>query len=41
MTGLYAIFDYIFVSPGMAVPAARYLPPGPSDHPALLAEIAP
>ncbi len=31
--------DHIFVSPGMHVNAAEYLGPGPSDHPAMMAEI--
>lgn len=31
--------DYIFLSPGIEVLSAQVLPPGPSDHPALVAEI--
>jgi endonuclease/exonuclease/phosphatase family metal-dependent hydrolase len=31
--------DHIFLSPGMQVRHAAYLPSGPSDHPAMLAEI--
>lgn len=31
--------DYIFLSPGTEVLSAQVLPPGPSDHPALVAEI--
>lgn len=33
--------DHVFVSPGLAVRRAAYLPEGPSDHPALVVEIAP
>ncbi len=31
--------DHIFVSPGTRVLTGRYLPEGPSDHPAIFAEI--
>ncbi len=32
--------DHIFLSPGIQVRSAAYLPPGPSDHPAILLEIS-
>lgn len=35
------LIDHIFISPGMAVQSAQYIPSPASDHPALLVEIVP
>ncbi len=34
-----APIDHIFITPDLTAPRAAYLPPGPSDHPALWAVI--